>query len=105
MTDPNYSWFWQPPMDGKPGLMMIVDNHPGPNRPEVPLVLEGIREVLAEVEAQIPNDVHLAALQIFHRDPTGRWHQIIVNPINRTFMTSRPDAQQGALEELWESRL
>ena len=105
MSKPVYSWFWQPPLDGKPGLLMIVDNHPDPRETGIPVVLERLKDVIPEIEVKLPMDINLGALSIFLRDPTEHWYQITVNPMNRRFTTSRPTFKQGELAELWESRL
>ena len=39
-------WFWQPPIDGQPGLLMVVDMHPGPGHPDIPMVIETMAQVL-----------------------------------------------------------
>lgn len=105
MTDAAYSWFWQPPLEGQPGLMMVVDNHPGPNRPDVPLVVEELKTILHEVESQLPIDVGLFQLQIYSREPTGFWFEILFDGASRRFMTKKPDFQQAELDQLWEARL
>jgi hypothetical protein len=105
VSDAAYSWFWQPPIEGEPGLMMIMDDHPGPDRPDVPLVVEELRNILHEVEAQIPVDVALFQMRIYSREPTGFWFEILFDGHSRRFMTKKPDFTQRELDRLWESRL
>jgi hypothetical protein len=104
MTAAQYSWFWQPPLDGKPGLMMIVDEHPGPDRPDVPLLLEQLKTVLHEIEAKLPADVGFHQLRIYIREPIGAWFQIHFTVLNRRFQMTAPDFPQASLCELWDSR-
>lgn len=105
MSEAVYSWFWQPPLEGDPGLMMIVDNHPGPDRREIPLVVEELKTILHAVEAQIPIDISLFQLRIYSREPTGFWFEILFDGTSRRFMTKKPDFSQADLDRLWEARL
>lgn len=105
MSDAIYSWFWQPPLEGQPGLMMIVDNHPGPQYGGFPLVVEDLKGVLEEVEKQIPDDVALFQLRIYSRTPLEEWFEIIFDGNTRRFYTKQPDFSQASLRELWEARL
>lgn len=105
MTDAAYSWFWQPPLENQPGLMMVVDDHPGPNRPDVPLVVEELQEILHKVESQLPIEIQLFQLRIYSREPTGFWFEILFDGASRRFMTKKPDFSQRELDKLWESRI
>ena len=105
MTNAQYSWFWQPSLEAQPGLMMIVDEHPGPDRPDVPLLLEELKTIFLEIEAQLPNDIQLHQLRIYIREPMGGgWFQIVFTVLNRRFQMKTPDFSQAALCELWDSR-
>lgn len=100
-----YSWFWQPSLDGKPGLLMIVDNHPGPQRTDVKMVLECLTDVVLEIESKLPREINLGTLKIFCREPQESWFEIAVDPISRQVDLGRPEIPQGELAMLWEARL
>ncbi len=99
-----FSWFWQPPLEGEPGLMMIVDDHPGPQSIDVAFVGEDIVEVIQDVESKIPTDVHLFQLRIYVRDIFGLWVQLEANILGRQINRKAPDFSQGELEQLWAAR-
>ena len=99
-----YSWFWQPPIGGQPGLMMIVDNHPGPDNPEISFVSESLAGVLFEIESKLPNNIAFFHLRIYVRDPFSHWFRVIVND-SRRFRIIEAEVAQGDLHELWEARL
>lgn len=100
----NIAWFWQPPIGGEPGLMMIVDIHPGPDHPEVPFVTEALADVLIDVEKQLPEDIQLSQLRIYVRDILGAWIEISMDAFNRKFEKKTPKVSTPALQELWFSR-
>ena len=106
MSSPTIAWFWQPPLAGDPGFLMIRDEHPGPDHPEVPLLPEAFLVALQEVEAQLPQDIGLERLRIFARDIFGLWIELRVAPTSQGRVVKKrdptiPDAQ---LEELWDQR-
>ena len=103
MTEPVFDWFWQPPVDGKPGLCMVVDNHPGHGHPEIPFVSEALQDTLAHIEARIPKDLHLFQLGIYMRDVYKIWREVKVDP-DRTLKTKAPYFSQADLGALWDSR-
>ena len=71
VDDVAFNWFWQPPVDGQPGLIMIVDEHPGVDHPEIRFVTEAIADVIRNIEARIPKDSHLFQFKIYE---IGRAH-------------------------------
>ncbi len=83
---------------------MIVDEHPGPDRPDVPLLLEELKTTLLEIEAKLPNDVQLYQLRIYIREPIGAWFQAVFTVLNRRFQMQKPNFSQADLCELWDSR-
>jgi len=104
MTDAVFNWFWQPPIEGKPGLCMITDEHPGPDHPGVPFVVESLQDTLAHVEARIPPDVHLFQLRIYARDVFKRWREVRIDAESRRYKVREPAFSQGDLCLLWDSR-
>lgn len=99
----SFDWFWQPPLAGEPGIIMIVDTHPGPDQASVPMVAEDLNNVLLTVESRIAADVHLFQLRIYVRDILGIWIQIAFNVLGRTFTKKEPDFSQGDLEGVWDN--
>ena len=101
----NFDWFWQPPQLGQPGILMIVDTHPGPEEPGVPFVQEDINNVLLYVESRIPRDVHLYQLRIYIKDVFGLWNEIEFPLIQgtRRFRRKSPEFSQASLSEIWEN--
>ena len=104
MDDVAFNWFWQPPVDGEPGLIMIVDEHPGADHPEIRFVVEAGAETLRHIEARIAADLHLFQFIIYARDIYGRWILISVAPVRRNYRLRTPKASQAELAELWDSR-
>jgi hypothetical protein len=106
MTASLFDWFWQPPINGSPGLIMVADMHPGPEAIDVPFVLEDIQAVLLWVEARIDKSLTLHSFRVYTRDPIGIWGEVAFNdPGSRLFTLRQPDARQDSLVELWEQRL
>ena len=99
----SFDWFWQPPLSGDPGIMMIRDTHPGPQAIAVPFVAEDINNVLLTVESRIPADVHLYELRVYARDILGLWVQLEFNILGRSFQKKAPEFTQGDLEQVWEN--
>jgi len=104
MDDVAFNWFWQPPVDGQPGLIMLVDDHPGQDHPEIRFVTEAIQDVIRHIEARIAKDLQLFQFRIYARDVYGRWIQIEVAPARRNYRLRTPRISQGHLSELWDSR-
>ena len=104
VDDVSYSWFWQPPIEGKPGLMMIKDTHPGPDHPEIRFVAEALREVIWACESSLPKDVHLPALKIYVTDPAGLWFEVQTNVVSRIFTKAEPELSEEDLNMLWHAR-
>lgn len=104
MIKPHYLWFWQPPIDGSPGLLMIVDNHPGPEHPEVPFIADVLKDVLLEVESSMPTDIQLYTLSIYVRDVMDLWIRVEMNVLSRMFKLVSPGMMQAELAELWDQR-
>lgn len=104
MDDVAFNWFWQPPVDGQPGLIMLVDIHPGKDHPEIRFVVEAIADTLTHIEARIAKDLQLYQFRIYARDIFERWIQIEVGPIRRDYRLRSPKVSQGHLSELWDSR-
>ncbi len=100
-----FDWFWQPPQLGQPGIMMIVDTHPGPHEPGVPFVQEDINNVLLYCESKIPKDVQLYQLRIYVKDVFGLWNEIEFPLIRggRRFRRKTPEFSQASLSEIWEN--
>jgi hypothetical protein len=106
MTASVFDWFWQPPIDGQPGLIMVADTHPGPEAIDVPFVLEDLANVLLWIEARIDKSLSLHSFRIYMRDPIGLWGETKFNdPGSRKYTVSKPDARQAGLSELWDARL
>ncbi len=101
----SFDWFWQPPALGDPGIMMIVDTHPGPYEPGVPFVQEDINNVLLHCESKIPPDVHLYQLKIYVLDIFQMWNEIEFTLVNsaRRFKRKVPDFSQASLHEVWDN--
>lgn len=104
MDDVAFNWFWQPPVDGQPGLIMLTDDHPGADHPEIRFVTEAIVDVLRHIEAGIPKDLHLFDFKIYARDVYSRWIWIQVAPLKRNFRLRPPKISQDDLRDLWRSR-
>lgn len=98
-----FDWFWQPPQAGDPGIMMIVETHPGPEATDIPFVHEDLVNVLLVCESRIPADVHLYQLRIYFRDVFRMWTQLEFNILGRQFQKTAPDFTQGDLEQVWEN--
>ena len=99
----SFDWFWQPPLAGEPGIIMIRDTHPGPDQASVPMVAEDLNNVLLTVESRLAADVHLFQLRIYARDILGIWVQIDFNVLGRTFTKKEPDFSQADLEGVWDN--
>lgn len=104
MDDVVFNWFWQPPVDGQPGLIMLDENHPGPDQPEIRFITEAIQDVLAHIEARIAGDLRLFQFRIYARDVYTRWIEIVVAPARRNYRLRTPRVSQSHLSELWDSR-
>ncbi len=105
MIDARIAWFWQPPIDGQPGLLMVVDMHPGPDHPEIPQAIETLPEVLVECESQMPPEIELHTLRIYVRDVAGFWMEVEMNALNRRFKSKIPALPDKQLTDLWFTRL
>lgn len=104
-TGANFEWFWQPPIGGEPGLIMIDDRHPGPEYPEARFVLDVLDKVLLNVESQIDSHYHLFQFSIFIRDVFKRWHEVeFPYPTVRRFRIVDTTATPRDLAELWDQR-
>lgn len=101
----SFDWFWQPPQMGDPGILMIVDTHPGPHDFDTKFIQEDINNVLLDIEARLPKDVQLFQLRIYAKDIFGLWIQIEFSILNsaRRFKTKKPDFDQGALSQVWDN--
>lgn len=104
MSDASFDWFWQPPLDGRPGLMMIADTHPGPAAPDIKMVHEDLKAVLQYCEGRLPKEIQLYQLGIYVRDVLGLWIQIDCNAMSRHFQKRAPELSEGDLNQLWASR-
>lgn len=104
MDDVAFNWFWQPPVDGQPGLIMLRDEHPGPDHPEIRFITEAIQDVLRHIEARIAKDLQLFQFRIYARDVYDRWIEIVVAPVRRNYRLRSPRVSQAHLSELWDSR-
>lgn len=111
----SFVWFWQPPIASDPGLLMIQDRHPGPERPDVPFVLENLGDVLQDIETHLPKECPLDVFRIFVKNAPFRvWVQIKVAYLPapylkgggraRRFYQTDNEFSQAALSELWEAR-
>lgn len=105
MSEAVYSWFWQPPLEGQPGLMMIVDNHPGPHQTGIPMVVEDLKTILEEIEGQLPIEIALFQMRIYSRTVLEEWFEIVLDANTRRFYAKKPEFSQGQLRQLWEARL
>jgi len=99
----SFDWFWQPPLAGDPGIIMIRDTHPGPEATAVPMIGEDMNNVLLTVESRIPNDVHLYQLRIYLADIFGVWIQVEFNVLGRSFKLKEPDFSQADLSMVWDN--
>jgi len=101
----SFDWFWQPPALGDPGILMIVDTHPGPHDFETKFIQEDINAVLLNIESQLPKDIQLFQLRIYAKDIFGLWIQIEFSILNsaRRFKTKAPDFTQAQLSEVWDN--
>ena len=100
----SFDWFWQPPLSGEPGIIMIVDTHPGPEATAVPFIQEDMNAVLLDVEGQIPRYIQLYQLQIYAKDIFGYWIQIDFSIVaGRRWRTKAPEFSQGSLSEIWDN--
>lgn len=99
----SFDWFWQPPLDGDPGIIMIRDTHPGPDAVGLPFVGEDLENVLLTVESRIPPDVHLHELRVYARDVLGLWVELAFNCLGRQFTKKTPAFSQGDLEAVWNN--
>jgi hypothetical protein len=105
MTASLFDWFWQPPLNGSPGLIMVADMHPGPEAISVPFVLEDIKAVLLWIEARIDKSLSFHSFRLYMRDPIGIWGEVKFNdPGARRFTLGQPEARQDTLNELWDQR-
>lgn len=105
MTGPVFSWFFQPPIAGEPGLIMIRDDHPGPSSPEIPFVLEDVDAVILEIESKIPKDLHLPAFRIYIKGVLSNdWVETSVDLTRRRSRIRPATVPWGNLEELWAQR-
>lgn len=104
MIKPHYHWFWQPPVDGKPGLLMISDNHPGPENPEVPFIGDVMKDVLVEIESYMPTEIQLYQLTIYARDVMDLWVRIEMGVESRMFKYVSPRLYQKEITALWDQR-
>ncbi len=101
----SFDWFWQPPALGDPGILMIVDTHPGPADLTTRFIQEDINAVLLNIESQLPKDVQLFQLRIYAKDIFGLWIQIEFSILNqaRRFTTKKPDFSQAELSQVWDN--
>lgn len=101
----SFDWFWQPPQMGDPGILMIVDTHPGPHDFETKFIQEDINNVLLNIESQLPKDIQLFQLRIYAKDIFGLWIQIEFSILQaqRRFKTKAPDFTQAQLSEVWDN--
>ena len=90
-------------MAGDPGIIMIVDTHPGSHAVDVPLVQEDLKNVLLTVEGRIPSDVHLYQLRIYVRSIFLLWSQIEFTILGRQFQVKIPDFSQPDLAQVWDN--
>ncbi len=99
----SFDWFWQPPLGGEPGIMMIRDTHPGPAATAVPLVAEDLNNVVLVCESGIAKEVQLCQLRVYVRDLLGVWVQLEFNVLGRQYQQLAPDFDQGDLEMVWDN--
>ena len=101
----SFDWFWQPPALGDPGILMIVDTHPGPADLQTKFIQEDINNVLLDIESRLPKDVQLFQLRIYAKDIFGIWIRIEFSILNsaRRFKTLKPDFTQAQLSDVWDN--
>ncbi len=101
----SFDWFWQPPALGDPGILMIVDTHPGPEDLQTKFIQEDINNVLLYCEKRIPKDVQLYQLRIYVKDIFGIWVEIEFSLVSsaRRFKTKKPTFGQAQLSEVWDN--
>ena len=99
----SFDWFWQPPLGGEPGIMMIRDTHPGPAATAVPLVAEDLNNAVLVCESGIAKEVQLCQLRVYVRDLLGIWVQLEFNVLGRQYQQLAPDFDQGDLEMVWDN--
>ena len=99
----SFDWFWQPPLGGEPGIMMIRDTHPGPEATAVPLVAEDLNNVVLVCESRIAKDVQLCQLRVYVRDLLGGWIQLEFNILGRQYKQFVPDFTEADLEQVWDN--
>ena len=101
----SFDWFWQPPQLGDPGILMIVDTHPGPKDLETPFLQEDINAVLLYIESRIPPDVQLFQLRIYAKDIFQLWIEIEFSILSsaRRFKLKAPEFSQASLSEIWDN--
>lgn len=101
----SFDWFWQPPMSGDPGIIMIVDTHPGPHDFETKFIQEDINNVLLYIESRIPLDIQLFQLRIYAKDIFGLWVEIEFSILSsaRRFKMKAPEFSQASLSEIWDN--
>lgn len=105
MTDSVFQWFWQPPLNGQPGLIMVADMHPGPEAVDVPFVIEDLQNVLLSIEARIDKGFTLHSFRIYMRDVLNHWGEIAFKDTgSRKYIISPIAAEQRVLSELWDQR-
>lgn len=105
MDDVAFNWFWQPPIDGQPGLIMITDEHPGTEHPEIRFITEAIADVLAHVQARIASDLRLPQFRVYVRDIFGGWFQVTIEPEpKKPYRIHKSKVSQNDLALLWDSR-
>jgi hypothetical protein len=106
MTESVFQWFWQPPINGAAGLIMIADEHPGPEAIQIPFVMEDLPNVLLWIEARIDKGLTFHSFRVYMRDPIGVWGEVGFNdPGSRKYRITQPDLKQSQLSELWDQRL
>ena len=104
-TDANFEWFYQPPINGNAGLIMIVDKHPGPDHAEAKFVFEVLDRVLLKVESGLPGDLSLPGFSIYVKDHSSTWLKVeFPYALSRRFQVVSPDHNQAKLSELWDQR-
>ena len=105
MTDSVFQWFWQPPINGQPGLIMVADYHPGPEAIDVPFVIEDLGNVLLWIEARIDKALTLHMFKIYTRDVMNHWGQVAFrDPGSRKYVITPSATIQAELSELWDAR-
>ena len=104
-SNASFDWFWQPPALGDPGILMIVDTHPGPHDFDTKFIQEDINNVLLYIESKLPRDVQLFQLRIYAKDIFELWIEIEFSVLNkaRRFKTKAPEFSQASLSEIWDN--